>query len=52
MSAFDCDFDAPMYVDFNNIDDDQNNPDSFFGKPCFKNQIGARRVSRFWFHCR
>ena len=31
MATFDCDFDAPMYVDFTNIDDDQN-PDSFFGK--------------------
>ena len=28
---FNCDFDAPMFVDFENLDQ-EGNPDNFFGK--------------------
>ena len=30
-SEFNCDFDAPMFVDFENLDQ-EGNPDDFFGK--------------------
>ena len=30
-SEFNCDFDAPMFVDFENLDQEAN-PDDFFGK--------------------
>ena len=31
MEEFNCDFNAPMYVDFENLDGD-GNADEFFGK--------------------
>ena len=34
-SEFNCDFDAPMFVDFENLDQEAN-PDDFFGKLGFK----------------
>ena len=35
-SEFNCDFDAPMFVDFENLDQ-EGNPDDFFGKLLKKN---------------
>ncbi len=29
--AFNCDFNAPMFVDFHNEDVDDSNPESYFG---------------------
>jgi hypothetical protein len=34
MEEFNCDFNAPMYVDFENLDGD-GNADEFFGKFSF-----------------
>ena len=35
MDEFNCNFNAPMYVDFENLETDGNdgNADEFFGKP-------------------
>ena len=32
---FNCDFNAPMYVDFENLDGGDGNADEFFGKSFF-----------------
>ena len=32
---FNCDFNAPMYVDFENLDGGDGNADEFFGKSVF-----------------
>ena len=37
-SEFNCDFDAPMFVDFENLDQEAN-PDDFFGKLGLKKPI-------------
>ena len=40
-SEFNCDFDAPMFVDFENLDQ-EGNPDDFFGK------LKKKLLNYFW----
>lgn len=39
--AFNCDFNAPMFVDFDNMDGEEN-ADEFFGKFLKRNSVKMR----------